>query len=181
MTDPIIIIPYQLKWPDEFSRTAKVLREALGDKADRIDHIGSTSVPGLAAKPIIDIQISVKDLLELDTFRIPLERAGFLFRVENPERTKRYFREPTGTKRTHVHVRQSGSWAEQFSLLFRDYLRKHPEDCRRYEEVKHKLAKEYMFNREGYVNAKNPFIWTIMKKADAWSQNIGWFAGEPDA
>jgi GrpB-like predicted nucleotidyltransferase (UPF0157 family) len=92
----------------------------------RIDHIGSTAVPGLAAKPVIDIQISVASFDPLEAFRAPLEALGYAYRADNTERTKRYFREPAGSSRTHIHVRRAGSFSEQFALLFRDYLRAPP-------------------------------------------------------
>jgi GrpB-like predicted nucleotidyltransferase (UPF0157 family) len=112
--------------------------------AIRIDHIGSTSVPGLAAKPVIDIQISVARLEPAEPFLKPLERLGFIYRAGNTERTKRYFREPPGHARTHIHVRRAGSFSEQFPLLFRDYLRLHPAGAAKYERVKRRLAEQYL-------------------------------------
>jgi GrpB-like predicted nucleotidyltransferase (UPF0157 family) len=97
----------------------------------RIDHIGSTAVPGLAAKPIVDIQISVPAFEPLDAFRVPLVQLGYVFRADNQERTKRYFREPPGDRRTHIHVRRAGSFSEQLALLFRDFMRTHPEWAQR--------------------------------------------------
>ena len=108
------------------------LRAALGGAALRIDHIGSTAVPGLAAKPVLDVQISVAAFEPLAAFRAPLEGLGYVYRAANPERTKRYFREPPGGRRTHLHVRLRGHWSEQFALLFRDYLRAHPAAAARY-------------------------------------------------
>jgi GrpB-like predicted nucleotidyltransferase (UPF0157 family) len=157
------------------------LRNSLGSVAFRIDHIGSTAVPGLAAKPIIDIQISVATLDPIDVYRVPLERLGLVFRAENSERTKRYFREGPGTRRTHIHVRRAGSWAEQFALLFRDYLRGNREDCDRYAELKRRLAHELWADRHAYTEAKVPFIWEIMSRADRWSQETGWAPGPSDA
>jgi GrpB-like predicted nucleotidyltransferase (UPF0157 family) len=87
------IVPYDSAWPDRFARLGRELRRALGDVALRIDHIGSTAVPVLAAKPVIDVQISVASFQPLDTFRAPLEGLGYVYRADNTERTKRYFRE----------------------------------------------------------------------------------------
>ena len=126
---PVEIVSYTDDWPRRFRLLAGDMRATLGETALRIDHIGSTSVPGLAAKPIVDMQISVAGFEPLDAFRLPLESLGYVFRADNPERTKRYFREPPGEPRTHIHVRQRGSWAEQFALLFRDYLRSHPAEA----------------------------------------------------
>jgi GrpB-like predicted nucleotidyltransferase (UPF0157 family) len=164
-----------------FKVLGRSLRDVLGDVAIRIDHIGSTAVPGLGAKPIIDVQISVLGLEPLDSYRHPLEHLDFVFRADNPDLTKRYFREPPGTPRTHVHVRRSGSWAEQFALLFRDYLRAHPNDRERYERLKRELADQHRERRRAYTEAKGAFIWEIMGKADQWSQVVGWEPGPSDA
>ena len=182
MSERVIIVPYDPEWPKMFARLGSSVRNALGDIALRIDHIGSTAVPGLAAKPIIDIQISVASLEPVEVYRIPLESIGFVWRADNPELTKRYFREKPGERRIHIHVRRAGSFSEQFPLLFRDYMRTHDEDAQRYAELKYGLAEEYGENRHGYVEAKGPFIWEIMRKADVeWAQSIGWEPGPSDA
>ena len=177
MANKLIIVPYDPKWPHLFSKLGSMLRDGLGAIALRIDHIGSTSIAGLAAKPIIDIQISVAEFEPLDLYRLPLEELGYVFRAKNPELTKRYFREQPGARRTHIHVRRSGSWAEQFALLFRDYMRSHDEDVQAYAKLKYDLAKEYREDRQRYTDAKAPLIWEIMRKADRWSQETGWKPG----
>jgi len=103
MADKVIIVPYDPQWPQLFSQLGTALRTALGETARRIDHIGSTAIPGLDAKPILDIQISVTAFDPLEAYRLPLEGLGYTFRAENPERTKRYFREAPGQRRTHIH------------------------------------------------------------------------------
>lgn len=179
--DPIIVASYDPEWPQLFHQQAMRLRAALGDVALRIDHIGSTAIPGLPAKPIIDIQVSVATFEPLDAFRLPLEAIGYVFRAGNLERTKRYFREAPGTHRTHVHVRQYGHWSEQFALLFRDYLRGHPEVAVRYAVLKRNLIHCYAQEGQIYTEAKTPFIWATMRDGDAWAQAIGWTAGATDA
>ena len=143
MPERIEVVAYDTGWPGLFSSLGAKLRAALGDVALRVDHIGSTSVPGLAAKPIIDVQVSVTSLESIGAYRLPVEGLGFIYRVENPDLTKRYFREAPASRRTHIHVRRSRSWAEQFSLLFREYMRTHQEDAARYAELKQRLA-QYM-------------------------------------
>ena len=178
MSDPIIVVPYDPGWPKRFRGLALPIRQALGVIALRIDHIGSTSIVGMDAKPVIDMQISVAALEPVDTVRDPLARLGYVFHPENDELTKRYFREPAGLPRTHIHVRRLGSWAEQFALLFRDYMRANPNDARAYAELKHALAQRYRDDRDGYTTAKEPFIWEAMWRADRWSQRVGWQAGD---
>ncbi|MFE1309809.1 GrpB family protein [Streptomyces sp. NPDC058755] len=180
MGELVEIVPYDPAWPTMFARWGVGLRAALGDVAARIDHIGSTSVPGLAAKPVIDIQISVASLEPADTFLGPLTGMGFEYREDNPERTKRYFREPPGQRRTHVHVRQLGSFSQQFPLLFRDYLRCHASAAAEYAAAKRRCAAKFRDDRPGYVQAKDAFVWDIIRHADAWAQRTGWTAGPSD-
>ena len=177
----ISVVDTDPSWPDLFRREATRLRAALGDVALRIDHIGSTAVPGLAAKPVIDIQVSVASFEPLGAFRLPLEGLGYVFRADNPERTKRYFREAPGARRTHIHIRLRGHWSEQFALLFRDFLRAHPDASARYAALKRELARRYEHDGQAYTEAKTPFIWAVMRDADAWAQLTGWAAGESDA
>lgn len=181
MGNPIIIKPYDPEWPKLFSRLGIQLRSALGDVALRIDHIGSTSIPGMDAKPIIDVQISVATLDPVDPFRLPLESVGFLWRSNNPELTKRYFREKPGERRTHIHVRRMGSFSQQFPLLFRDYMRAHPQEVPPYGDMKRRLAEQYGKDREGYTIAKGDFVWAVVRRADQWAQDVGWEPGPSDA
>jgi GrpB-like predicted nucleotidyltransferase (UPF0157 family) len=177
MPENITVVPYNAEWPEVFRRLGRELRTALQHRANRIDHIGSTSILGMSAKPILDIQISATSLEPMRQYKASLESIGFDWRVNNPDLTKRYFREVSGQQRVHIHVRQSGSWGEQFSLLFRDYLRTHSKDAVAYSELKHRLASEHCTNRQAYADAKGPFIWTVMRAATEWSQATGW---QPD-
>lgn len=112
----------------------------LADVAARIDHVGSTSVVGLDAKSIIDVQVSVDSLDPVEVYRLPMQRCGLIWRPDNPELTMRYVRERPGGRRTHVHARRVGSVSEQFSLLFRDYRRAHPRRASEYAAVKQRLV-----------------------------------------
>lgn len=181
MGDPVEIVDYDPAWPARFALLGEALRAALGDVAVRIDHIGSTSVPGLAAKPVIDVQISVRSFEPLDAFKTPLERLGLVHRADNPELTKRYFREAPGSRRTHVHVRELGAFAQQLPLLFRDYLRAHPAAAAEFAEAKRRCAAEFRDERQLYVAAKEPVVWEILRRADTWAQGVGWRPGPSDA
>ncbi|WP_202875853.1 GrpB family protein [Kribbella speibonae] len=177
----IRIEAYDAAWSDHFAELGGRLREALGSVALRIDHIGSTAVPGLAAKPVIDIQISVTALEPVDPFRIPLEGLGYVYRADNPERTKRYFRERPGDPRTHIHVRKLGSFSQQFPLLLRDYLRAHPAELAPYERLKRELAAQHPHDGAAYTEAKLPWFWQTIRRADTWSQQTAWEPGPSDA
>jgi GrpB-like predicted nucleotidyltransferase (UPF0157 family) len=181
MPEKVVIFPYDPQWQEEFSRLGAAFRVALGSTAIRIDHIGSTSVPDLDAKPIVDVQISVKSFTPENAYRIPLDTLGYFLREDNTDRTERYFREKPGGKRTHIHITKVGSWSEQTILLFRDYLRTHPTDAKRYAKLKYKLAEKYRDDRLGYTNAKTSFVWNILKKVAQWSKDMGWEPGTSDA
>ncbi|MGI0156057.1 MAG: GrpB family protein, partial [Thermoplasmata archaeon] len=101
---PIVIVSYDRRWPGGFHRIGTRLRAALDTVALRIDHVGSTSVVDLDAKPVIDIQVSVATLIPEAPYLGPLERLGLRFHPENPDRTKRFFLGPVGAQPTHVHV-----------------------------------------------------------------------------
>jgi GrpB-like predicted nucleotidyltransferase (UPF0157 family) len=92
----------------------------------------------------------------IEPFRAPLEDCGFEWRTDNPERTKRYFRERAGERRTHIHVRRAGSFSEQCALLFRDYLRTHPQRAGEYGALERELAPLRADDRQSYVEAKGP-------------------------
>jgi GrpB-like predicted nucleotidyltransferase (UPF0157 family) len=180
LKEPVFIEPYNENWPKLYREFRSQIVNQIGSLIQRIDHIGSTAVTGLAAKPIIDIQISVSDLDNIEEVASGLSEIGFEFRKDNPDLTKRYFRERPGMKRTHIHVRQSGSWSEQFNLLFRDYLREHELARSEYSKVKYQLANLYRDQREKYVEGKTEVIWDIMLKANKWSQDVGWKPSRSD-
>ena len=184
------ILPYQSRWPAEFTEIAKILRQGLGDLALCIDHIGSTSVPGLAAKDIIDIQITVADLDQ--HFLSAMQTLGYTFRegiwrdhqpagMEGPETDweKWYFREPAGQRRTHTHVRVIGSANQRYPLLFRDYLRAHPATAESYAELKRRLAKE-LANPLTYPDVKDPAVDLIYLAAEEWAAATRWQPGPSD-
>jgi GrpB-like predicted nucleotidyltransferase (UPF0157 family) len=174
--EPIELSPYDEAWPRRFEELRARLAQALGSNAKRIDHVGSSAVPGLIAKPIIDIQISVDDVEDEASYREAIERAGFELRWIEPHH--RYFRPPPEQPRTaHVHVCSVGSQWERDHLVFRDYLRAHPETAAAYAELKLRLAGEYRTDRIGYTDAKTDFIEGVLRLAaetEKWASQTGW-------
>ncbi|WP_434626885.1 GrpB family protein [Chromobacterium sp. CV08] len=178
MTEAVTIIPHQSRWADEFEAMAERLRAALGDLALSIDHIGSTSVPGLAAKDVIDIQITVAELDEAVANR--LQDAGFERKPFNrdhlppgsdaaPEQWRKFFfREPEGLRRAHIHVRRAGSANQRYALLFRDYLRAHPATVDAYGELKRRLAAG-LADPDSYPDVKDPAVDLIYLAAEQWA------------
>ncbi len=187
----VTIIPYQERWGTEFQAIARGLRQALGDLALRIDHIGSTSVPGLAAKDIIDIQITVPELR--DEIRQAITSLGYVHRpritgdhcpaTANPDKNewrKWYFREADGARRVHIHVRLPGRLNQRYPLLFRDYLRAHPAMASSYAELKRRLA-THLADFTMYPEVKDPAVDLIYFPAEEWAKQTGWQQGSSDA
>lgn len=171
--DSVEIVPYDGTWPSRYQEMRRRLAEALGSVARRIEHVGSTAVPGLAAKPVVDIQLSVGDIDDEAAYRRSLESLGFGLRYRKPY--WRYFRPVPGVPRDfQVHVCLSGGKWERDHLLFRDYLRAHPDRAAAYAALKRDLALRYAQDRIGYTDAKAPFIEEILSQAEAWAAQTGW-------
>jgi len=169
----IVLAPPDPTWPATFERHRVVIGRALGAGARRIDHVGSTSVPGLAAKPIVDIQVTVDDPDDEPAFGPALERAGYEPRVREPRH--RMFRTPA--RDVHVHVWAAGSDDERRHVLFRDWLRVDAADRTRYEDAKRALAGRRWRDMNYYAEAKAPVISEIMERAESWAQREGWRLG----
>jgi GrpB-like predicted nucleotidyltransferase (UPF0157 family) len=171
--EPIEIVAYDPAWPGRFEQMRARLAAALGPVAVRIDHVGSTAVPGLAAKPIVDIQVSVPDVADAAAFTAAIEQQGFQSRMVEPGH--HYFRPPPGIPREYqVHVCSVGSRWERVHLLFRDYLRSHPGAAADYEALKRRLAAEHTWARIAYNDAKGPFIDGVVAQAEEWAEKTGW-------
>jgi GrpB-like predicted nucleotidyltransferase (UPF0157 family) len=159
---PIVVVPYDPSWPKRFEAENQRIAGALGGVARRVEHVGSTSVVGLAAKPIVDIQVSVQDVEKERDYAPPLEAAGYVLRVR--ERGHRMFRTPK--RDVHVHVCSSGSVWERRNLVFRDWLRGNPADRELYESVKLDLAERDWKTMNDYADAKSDVIAEIMRRAE---------------
>jgi GrpB-like predicted nucleotidyltransferase (UPF0157 family) len=137
--EPIEVVPYDPAWPARFAAWRGRIEGALGEAALRVEHVGSTAVPGLAAKPVVDIQVSVADIGDEPSYVPALEAAGVQLRSRDAEH--RYFRPfPGASREVHVHVCDAGGRWEREHLLFRDYLRSHPAARRAYAAAKYEAA-----------------------------------------
>jgi GrpB-like predicted nucleotidyltransferase (UPF0157 family) len=171
--EPIELVAYDPRWVDAFQRMRKRLADALGETALRIEHVGSTAIPGIPAKPVVDIQVSVPDIDDDEAFRAPIEAQGFELRFIEPGH--RYFRPPPGVARDYqVHVCQIGSDWERVHLLFRDYLRTHPDVANEYGRMKLRLAGQHGQERIAYNDDKGPFIDAVVRVAEEWARQTGW-------
>ncbi|MZQ81234.1 GrpB family protein [Paenibacillus sp. 5J-6] len=166
MEKPVVIEHYNENWPFEYIQEERKIKEIFHQKAIAIEHIGSTSVQGLGAKPVIDFMVGVNELTEVEEFIEPLAQIGFehVYHKEFPNR--RFFRKgprKAGTHHLHVYNYGSEEWKNQ--LLFRDYLRTHPDVLKQYNDLKQILAEQYRNDRTAYTNAKNPFITDVIQIA----------------
>jgi GrpB-like predicted nucleotidyltransferase (UPF0157 family) len=173
VADPVEVVPYSVEWPESFDWWRKRLLEALGDAAVRIEHVGSTAIVGLAAKPIVDIQVSVKDVEDEDAYVPAIECLGVSLRFREPGH--RYFRPSGDRPRTvHIHVCDAGGDWEREHLLFREYLRADAEARDAYARLKQQLAVRYQDDRLAYNEGKTGFILDALSDAEAWAKRAGW-------
>ena len=166
MTGSVRLVPYDSTWPLEFAAEAERIERACGGMPLRLEHIGSTSIPGLAAKPVIDILAGRPGNLAGSKYVDAFRQIGYEHKGACGIPGRNYFRR--GTPRTHhVHLVSWSSdlWGDH--LLFRDYLRLHPEVAREYETIKRELAAAYLHDREQYTDAKGPFVRSIVRRARA--------------
>jgi GrpB-like predicted nucleotidyltransferase (UPF0157 family) len=181
----IVIHDYNPMWPKEFEVLRLSLLKILGSLALRIDHIGSTSVPDLGAKDIIDIQVTVRELTP--EVRQKLVDAGYhWFEAYTHDHVplgedddlglwaKYTFSQPPGQRRTNVHIRMQGNPNQRYALLFRDYLRAHPNSARSIELIKRELAKRHADDEDAYYDIKDPVYDLIWDAAQEWARQTGW-------
>lgn len=154
------IVDYDTSWPAMFEDYRRRILAALGAIARRVEHIGSTAVPGLAAKPIVDVMVTVEDPDDDDAYLPHLERAGYVLRVR--ETQHRMFRTPE--RDVHIHVWRAGSDDEERHLVFRDHLRSNPQDRDAYAALKRSLAGPWR-DTNYYAQAKGPFILRTVEAA----------------
>ncbi len=166
--DIVYLVPYDGTWPELAAKEMTAIREALSEIKFEIEHIGSTAIPGLSAKPIIDLLIGVDSLSDANKFIEPLEQFGYSYWRDNPKKDRFYFVKGLplagGTGRTHhVHIYQKNHVEIKRRLLFRDYLKAHPESLQTYSDLKSVLAHNFSNDREAYTSGKTEFVNSILK------------------
>jgi GrpB-like predicted nucleotidyltransferase (UPF0157 family) len=182
-----VVVAYLADWPERVAALIEILQEELGDLAERIEHIGSTAIPGMAAKDVLDVQVSVADLgPAARAFDGPLDSLGFVRspyehdhvpagKTDDPGRwAKRLW-----SRRGHpgddvnLHVRRTGSPNERLALLFRDWFRAHPEAIPAYASFKRSLA-EISPDLDVYSDIKDPVVDLVITVAEEWAASSGW-------
>jgi GrpB-like predicted nucleotidyltransferase (UPF0157 family) len=163
--DPVEVVDYDPAWADLFQRERERLREALGSQAAAVEHVGSTAVPGLAAKPVLDILVGAATFPLPDDRLAALAALGYEYRGDNGVPGRQFFR--TNPRTRHLHVVEHGGEEWRRLLLFRDYCRAHPEVAREYEALKRKLSLDHPNERGHYTGGKSAFIEAILDRARA--------------
>jgi GrpB-like predicted nucleotidyltransferase (UPF0157 family) len=167
----IEVVPYNSRWPDAFALASAEVAFAFGPGLAAIHHIGSTSIPGIHAKPVIDMLAVVADLAAVDTHADDFERLGYEAMGEFGIQGRRYFRrDDAAGRRTHqIHTFQAGSAHVERHIAFRDFLRAHPALADQYGDLKRKLAHAHPHDMNAYMDGKNAFIQETERRAMEWT------------
>jgi GrpB-like predicted nucleotidyltransferase (UPF0157 family) len=171
MPEPVYLVSYDPRWPSLFTLERSRVEAVLGSRAQAIEHVGSTAVPGLDAKPVIDLMVGVRDIRRADHCIRPLEGIGYSYWAENLNLERMLFVkfvDADRTSRTHnLHVVEMGGDLWNDRLVFRNYLRAHPKTAREYARLNHDLASRFRDDREAYTGAKTGFVSTVLERAKA--------------
>lgn len=155
--DPVVVVPYDPSWPDVFEAEANKLRSGLGSAVVDVHHIGSTAVPGMAAKPIIDILVVVRDIVDAPLVMKAMESSGFTCYGDFGVPGRKFYRRE-GIPPLHVHLFSDGHPSIERDLNFRDILRRETRIANEYAEVKIELVGKFHGDRPSYSRAKEEFI-----------------------
>lgn len=169
----IVVIEYDEAWPGAFREEADLLLRLFEPGVAHIEHIGSTAVPGLGAKPIIDLMLGARELGEIERTIPAIESLGYVYvsRHEAVMPERRFFRKDIGGRRSHhLHAVEVGGTFWRDHLLFRDFLRSHPDVATEYHRLKVGLAARHRWDPEAYMDGKDPFIEDVMESARAESR-----------
>ena len=166
----IEVVPYDPLWLSEFERASSEVMQALGPDLLAIHHIGSTAIPGIYAKPVIDMLAVVADLAAIDRRSADMERLGYEVMGEFGIEGRRYFRrdDPAGRRTHQIHAFERASPHLNRHLAFRDFMRAHPQIAREYGELKRRLAAAHPYDMEAYMDGKDGFIKEMQARALEW-------------
>ena len=171
MPRTIDVVPYDPAWPEKYEQEARLITQLFTDLLVSIHHIGSTAIPGIQAKPVIDILVVVQNIDQVDDFNPAMIQLGYTPRGEYGIPGRRYFKKDAqGFRSHHVHVYPQGHKNIALHLNFRDYLRAHHEKAQAYSKLKEKLAQQFREDSQGYTEAKTDFIEGINRRAAIWRE-----------
>ena len=167
------VVPHDPRWRDAFATEAPHVAAALGENVVAVHHIGSTAIPDIHAKPVIDMLAEVRDIAEVGGRSWAMESVGYEVMGEFGIPGRRYFRKDNqdGIRTHHIHAFQAGAAEAERHLAFRDYMIAHPADAQRYSELKRKLAEEFPQSMDGYMDGKDGFIKEMERRAAQWRRS----------
>ncbi|MCF8000516.1 MAG: GrpB family protein [Halanaerobiales bacterium] len=165
----ISVKPYNENWKVKYNKEKYKLEKKLNDIIVKIYHIGSTAIPNIKAKPIIDILVVVEDINKVDRYNDSMQALGYEPKGEFGIENRRFFQKGGNNRTHHVHIFQKGDKEIKRHLNFRDYMRAHPKEARKYSQLKETLADKYYHDINKYIEGKNDFIAEIDNKAVKWS------------
>ena len=166
----VIVVPHDPRWTDAFAASSRQIADALGDDLLAIHHIGSTAIPGIHAKPIIDMLAVVADVARLDARSAQVEALGYEAKGEFGIAGRRYFRrdDADGIRTHQIHAFARGSPHVERHLALRDLMRAHADLARQYSDLKRRLADAFPDDIHGYMDGKDAFIKEMERRALAW-------------
>lgn len=163
----VMLVPHDPEWSKLFEQEKQLLVETFGTRIKAVTHIGSTAIPDIPAKPIIDMNVAVESIDDIDDFIQKLPELGYEYIPERRFSDRQFFPKGPAEERTHhlnlVEMTSETAWEN--TLLFRDYLREHEEEREAYRSLKEDLAAKYTNNRDEYTESKGAFIQTVLEKA----------------
>lgn len=166
------VLPYNDVWKTQFEQESERLNQVFGDCLLAVHHIGSTSVPGLSAKPIIDLMPVVRMIKDVEAFQLEMEALGYEALGENGIPGRRYFQKGGDQRTHHVHIYEKENPEISRHLLFRDYLRSHPARAKVYGDLKEHLAQLYPYDIEAYITGKHDLVQELEQEAMRWGLKV---------
>lgn len=164
----IEVVKHDPNWKNQYIDEANKISKIMGKDIVEIHHIGSTAIHGIYAKPVIDILIGVKSILDVDKYDDEMKQLGYIPKGEYGIEGRRFYLKGLINRTHHVHVFEIDNPEIKKHLNFRDYMNEHPEDAKRYEELKKDLALRFRYDNDGYCDGKDEFIKEIDEKAEKW-------------
>lgn len=169
----IEVVAHNPDWPKLFKKEADEIKAVFGQEVVVIHHIGSTAIPGISAKPIIDVLVEVQDIEKIDDFNEEMTGRGYQPKGEFGIPKRRFFIKGGDATRTHhIHVFQTGHPGIESHLNFRDYMIAHPEEAQAYSRLKEELARRFPEDIESYMAGKDGLIKGVDRRAKAWRESL---------
>ncbi|MBO0438821.1 GrpB family protein [Candidatus Enterococcus ikei] len=170
MTRKVEVVDAKKDWKNQFKHEEKQLESIFTNEMVAIYHIGSTAIEGIKAKPVIDIMMVVLDIEKVDNYNHAMEQLGYNCLGENGMFKRRFFIKGGDQRSHHIHVFQIGNPEIDRHLAFRDFLNNHREDAEAYSRLKSKLAEQFPYDIQAYIDGKDAFIKAIDRKAIVWKK-----------